>query len=208
VRPGAAGGWQATWTLFYWSWWMSWSPFVGVFVARISKGRTIREFILAALLVPSILGFLWFAVVGGTGAHLETTGQAEIAAAAMDEIKGSSLFAVLGSLPLAQATQVLATLLIIVFFVTSSDSGSLVDDMVTSGGHPNPPRVQRVFWALAEGTVAATLLLAGGSDGDRQAGLRALRTASLLTGLPMSLFLLVACYAVSRALRSEAVDRQ
>jgi choline/glycine/proline betaine transport protein len=199
VQPGVAGGWQADWTLFYWSWWISWSPFVGIFVARISEGRTIREFVGAALLVPTLLGFLWFAALGGTGLHLEQT-VGGIAEAAQDEAKGSSLFAVLGHLPFHEVTWVVAVVLIVLFFVTSSDSGSFVDDMVTSGGDPNPPKAQRLFWALSEGAVAATLLAAGTSDEGGKAGLRALRTASLTTGLPMALFLLSACWGLSRAL--------
>jgi choline/glycine/proline betaine transport protein len=195
IAPGETGDWQSNWTLFYWSWWISWSPFVGVFVARISKGRTIREFILAALLVPTTAGFLWFSVVGGTGLHAEMNGAGEVLAAAQDDTKGSSLFAVLALLPWEAVTSVLAILLIFIFFVTSSDSGSLVDDMVTSGGDPNPPTAQRIFWALAEGSVAATLLLAG--------GLQALRSASLITGLPMSLVLIAACLGMRRALHRE-----
>jgi len=192
ITPGQEGGWQAHWTLFYWSWWISWSPFVGVFVARISKGRTIREFITTTLLVPTLGGFLWFAALGGTAIHLELFGPGGVAATVADN-EALALFAVLEHLPLATVTWALATLLVIVFFVTSSDSGSLVDDMVTSGGHPDPPRAQRLFWALAEGTVAATLLYFG--------GLAALRTASLTTGLPMAVFLLVAAVGLVRALR-------
>jgi len=192
IDPGKKGGWQAHWTLFYWSWWISWSPFVGVFVARISKGRTIREFITTALLVPTLGGFLWFSALGGTGIHGELFGAGGVAAL-IQENEALALFAVLQQLPLHTITWTLSTLLVIIFFVTSSDSGSLVDDMVTSGGHPNPPKAQRLFWALAEGTVAGTLLYFG--------GLNALRTASLTTGLPMAIFLLVAAYGVVRALR-------
>ncbi|MDX1570512.1 MAG: BCCT family transporter [Xanthomonadales bacterium] len=192
ITPGEQGGWQARWTLFYWSWWISWSPFVGVFVARISKGRTIREFIATTLLVPTLGGFLWFSALGGTAMHGELFGAGGLKSI-VEENEALALFAVLEGLPLHQVTWGLATLLVIVFFVTSSDSGSLVDDMVTSGGHPNPPRAQRVFWALAEGTVAGTLLYFG--------GLTALRTASLTTGLPMAVFLLVAAVGLVRALR-------
>ncbi|MFA9459269.1 BCCT family transporter [Thiohalorhabdus sp. Cl-TMA] len=192
IEPGSDGGWQSHWTLFYWSWWISWSPFVGVFVARISKGRTIREFTTTTLLVPSLGGFLWFSILGGTGIYLEMEGPGGIAQQAVRN-EALALFAVLENLPLQTITWGLATLLVIVFFVTSSDSGPLVDDMVTSGGHPDPPRAQRLFWALAEGTVAGTLLYTG--------GLSALRTASLTTGLPMAVFLLVACFGLVRALR-------
>lgn len=192
ATEGQGADWQANWTLFYWSWWISWSPFVGVFVARISRGRTIREFIRTALLVPSLAGFFWFSVFGGSALKQYLNGDQNIAATTAEN-PSITLFLVLGDLPLAEVTWVVATLLVLVFFVTSSDSGSFVDDMVTSGGHPNPPTPQRVFWALAEGSVAATLLLAG--------GLQALRSASLTTGLPMSIFLLVAAYGLYRALR-------
>ncbi|MGJ3241329.1 MAG: BCCT family transporter [Opitutales bacterium] len=200
IRPGADSGWQADWTLFYWSWWISWSPFVGVFVARISRGRTVREFVIATLLVPSLAGFLWFSVVGGTGLNLLQAGNAAILEAARDDVKGSSLFVVLEQLPLGTVTTVAAIVLIFIFFVTSSDSGSFVDDMVTSGGDPNPPVPQRVFWAVSEGMVAAVLLLAG--------GLQSLRSASLTTGLPMAVFLLVAGFGIRRALRREVRERR
>ncbi len=187
------GGWQADWTLFYWSWWISWSPFVGVFVARISYGRTVREFAVTVLLVPTAATFLWLAVFGGTALDLAV---ADTAFA--EQVKGDApmaLHAMLARLPGGSLTGVLATLLVVVFFITSSDSGSLVDDMVTSGGHPNPPRAQRVFWAVSEGAVAGTLLLAG--------GLQALRTASLTSGLAMAALLLVASYGLLRSLHRD-----
>ena len=194
VAVGVDQGWQADWTLFYWSWWISWSPFVGVFTARISRGRSIREFVLTAMLVPAGLGFLWFAVVGGTGIEAQLSGRADIAASVVEN-EALSLYELLDLLPLSSVTAVLATLLIVVFFITSSDSGSLVDDMVTSGGDPNPPSVQRVFWAVSEGAVAITLLVAG--------GLSALRTASLTTGLPIALLLMVGVYGLRRAITRE-----
>ena len=190
-----ADPWQANWTLFYWSWWISWSPFVGVFVARISKGRTLREFICTAFVVPTLMGFLWFSVVGGTGLWMQLEGTADVVARTQQD-PTLALYAVLGELPLVRVLWGLATLLIVVFFITSSDSGSLVNDMVTSGGDSSPPRAQRVFWAVSEGAVAMTLLLAG--------GLSALRTASLTTGLPMAAFLLVASVGLLRALRVDA----
>jgi len=172
INPGPEDEWQANWTLFYWSWWISWSPFVGVFVARISKGRTIRSFIATNLLVPSLSGFLWFSAMGGTGLYQQLYGPGGVTEQ-IQQNQALAMFAVLENLPWHLLTWGLSTILTIVFFVTSSDSGSLVDDMVTSGGHPNPPKVQRLFWALAEGTVAGTLLYFG--------GLQALRTASLTT---------------------------
>lgn len=195
TSPGRQNGWHEKWTLFYWSWWISWSPFVGVFVARISKGRTLREFIITALLVPSLGSFLWFSALGGTALHLELFGAGGVLGP-VQENEAFALFAVLGALPFSEYAWAVATLLVIVFFVTSSDSGSFVDDMVTSGGHPNPPRAQRVFWAVSEGAVASILLYAG--------GLTALRTASLTTGLPIAIFLLVATFGLFRALRVDA----
>ncbi len=179
LAPGDGADWQAEWTLFYWSWWISWSPFVGVFVARISEGRTVREFLATALLVPSLLGFLWFSVVGGTALDLNqrVPGFADRAL----ERTALSTFEVLAELPFAEASSAVALVLVVLFFVTSSDSGSFVDDMVTSGGDPNPPRAQRVFWAVSEGVVAATLLAAG--------GLRAIRDVSLTIGLPLAFLL-------------------
>ena len=199
IAPAQSGGWQADWTLFYWSWWISWSPFVGVFVARVSRGRTIREVVTFTLLVPTLLGFFWFSVMGGTALHQEQFGAGGLIESTLEN-NALALYTVLDGLPLTRISWGLATLLIVVFFVTSSDSGSLVDDMVTSGGDPNPPRAQRVFWALSEGAVAVTLLLAG--------GLQALRTASLTTGLPMSVFLLAAGFGLLRALRRERAETE
>jgi len=151
--------------------------------------------VLVALCLPSLVSFLWFAGVGGAALHAVEQG----AEGLLDRIladEALSFFVVLRELPLTAATHVAATVLVLIFFVTSSDSGSLVDDMVTSGGHPNPPKAQRVFWAVSEGAVAATLLLAG--------GLEALRTASLTTGLPLSVFLVATSVGLARALRADA----
>ncbi len=189
TEPG--DNWQKNWTLFYWSWWISWSPFVGVFTARISKGRTVREFVTGVLVIPTLAAFLWLSVFGGTGLYQHLYGASSIMQTVNDNIS-LSLHALLGDLPLTSITSVMGTLLITIFFITSSDSGSFVDDMVTSGGDPNPPTAQRVFWAFAEGAVAITLLVAG--------GLQALRTASLISGLPMAIILLFAAYGIVKAL--------
>ena len=190
-----AGAWQADWTLFYWSWWIAWSPFVGIFAARISRGRTIREFILAMLFAPTLAGFFWFSALGGTALFVEHFGPGGIAGPTLED-EAFSLFAMLEHLPWTGVMSALGALVIVIFFITSSDSGSLVDVMVTSGGHPDPPPAYRVFWCVAEGVVAAILLVAG--------GLAALRTASLTPALPMTLLLLVACYGLARALRIDA----
>ncbi|WP_372892822.1 BCCT family transporter [Rhodosalinus sp.] len=199
LDPGADSEWQTTWTLFYWGWWISWSPFVGIFVARISYGRTIKEFILGVLLVPTALTFLWFAIFGGTALSAQRAGNGTDLLAAVNENEAASLQAMLGTLPLAQISTVVATLVILMFFVTSSDSGSLVDDMVTSGGDPHPPKAQRVFWALSEGAVAATLLILG--------GLSAIRNAAISLGLPMSVLLIAAGIALWRNLQQDPAAR-
>lgn len=186
--------WQTTWTMFYWGWWISWSPFVGVFVARISRGRTLREFVLSVLLVPTLVTFVWLSVFGGSALHIELFGSGGLSEIVREDVS-LSLHALLEALPLAGVTMMWATLVIVIFFITSSDSGSLVDDMVTSGGHPNPPRAQRVFWAVSEGSVAATLLIVG--------GLRAIQNASISLGFFMSFLLIAICLSLYRALRSE-----
>ena len=185
--------WQKGWTLFYWAWWIAWSPFVGLFVARISRGRTVREFVVGVLLAPTLASCVWFGVFGGAALTLEAQAPG-IAAAVADDLS-VGLYALLERLPGAAASSTLATLVVAIFFVTSSDSGSFVVDMLTSGGHPDPPVWQRVFWALSEGAVAAALLLAG--------GLAALQSAAINTGLPFCLVLLAVCAGLGRALWQE-----
>ena len=186
------GAWHASWTHFYWGWWIAWAPFVGTFIARVSKGRTLRELVLGVLAAPTLVTFAWLTVFGGTALHLERSGAAPIAAAVEADV-ATSLYAVLEALPFGSVTALVAAVAVTLFFVTSSDSGSLVVDMLTSGGHPNPPRWQRVFWALMEGAVAAALLTAG--------GLKALQSAAVGTGLPFALVLIATAVALSRALR-------
>lgn len=187
--------WQHDWTVFYWAWWIAWSPFVGMFIARVSKGRTIREFFLGVLLVPSLLTFFWMSVFGGSALHLELNGLANISGAVNDNIS-TALFVMLREYPFGFFTSLIGILLVTSFFVTSSDSGSLVIDSITAGGKLDAPVGQRIFWALAEGSVAATLLLGG--------GLRALQTAAISTGLPFTIILLIMCYSLYKALREEA----
>ncbi len=187
--------WFADWTIFYWGWWISWAPFVGVFIARISRGRTVREFIAGVLLVPSIVGFLWFAVMGGSGLYHQLFGPGDLVQDGQVSAAGA-LFRLLEDLPLGQVFSVLAIVLIAIFFITSSDSGSLVVDMLASGGHPNPPIWSRIVWSALEGTIAIALLLAG--------GLSSLQAAALATALPFSVVLLLMCVATLRGLRYES----
>ncbi len=186
--------WQGGWTIFYWGWWISWSPFVGMFIARISKGRSVREMIVGVVAVPSLLSFLWMSVFGGTALNLQLGGVKDLAGAVENDM-ATAMFAMLESFPLSGAASLLGVLLVVSFFVTSSDSGSLVVDYLTAGGKLDAPRAQRVFWAVMEGVVAAVLLLGG--------GLSALQTASVATGLPFALVLLVMCFSVRRAFRQE-----
>jgi len=183
--------WQNGWTVFYWGWWISWSPFVGMFIARISYGRTVREFVKGVLFVPTIVTFLWMTVFGNSALNIEMFGEGGIAAAVEDNLP-VSLFVLLERFPLDVVTASLAVLVIMTFFVTSSDSASLVIDIITAGGNLEPPKLQRVFWAVLEGLVAAALLLAG--------GLVALQTAAVTTGLPFAVVLLGMCVALRKGL--------
>lgn len=194
---GTAGQeWLGSWTIFYWGWWMSWAPFVGVFIARISRGRTVREFVLGVLAVPTIVSFIWFSIMGGTAIQ---RAWADMNGGLFDEKEGivseNVLFNMLAELPLGGVLSVIAVLLVTIFFVTSSDSGSLVIDMLASGGDTDPPKWSRVLWASLEGLVAIALLLAG--------GLGALQTASILTALPVSIVIIGMCIATFKALHAE-----
>jgi choline/glycine/proline betaine transport protein len=189
--------WQEAWTLFYWGWWISWSPFVGMFIARISRGRTVREFIVGVLLVPAAVTFIVLTVFGNTAIHRELFGEGGIASAAEEQIE-FALFATLDTLPLTAIASVLAIIIIASFFVTSSDSGSLVDDIHSTGGNLDPKWQTRVFWAVAEGAVAGILLLAGG-----ETGLEAFQQASIMTGVPLAILLLLMCFAIFRALQQD-----
>ncbi len=179
------------WTAFYWAWWISWSPFVGMFIARVSRGRTVREFIVSVLLIPSLVSVIWMTVFGNSAIYLVEKGVQSIGEAAL-ELK---LFVLLEQLPLTGLTSLVGIILVIVFFTTSSDSGSLVIDTITAGGKVDAPLAQRVFWASFEGLVAIALLLGG--------GLVALQAASVSTGLPFTIVLLLACYTVFKGLLSE-----
>ncbi len=174
-----------SWTIFFWAWWISWSPFVGMFIARVSRGRTVRQFVTAVLIVPTLVTVVWMSVFGGTGIDQVRDG---IGALADEGITDSSLalFQMLQNLPLAAITSFLAVVLVLVFFITSSDSGSLVIDSITSGGKTDAPQSQRLFWATIEGVIAAVLLAVGGA-----AALEALQAGAVSTGLPFMIVLLV-----------------
>ena len=190
--------WQSGWTIFYWAWWVSWAPFVGVFIARISRGRTIREFVLGVLLIPMLILFFWFTTFGGVAIHMELLAALDPAMVspglveAVQADTGSAIFKLVEYYPFAKPITLLIVIMIVLWFVTSSDSASFVIDMLTAGGDTNPPKIQRLFWATMEGLIAAILLAAG--------GLGALQAAAIVAGLPFALVIFVMMYALLRGL--------
>ncbi|MGQ7294976.1 BCCT family transporter [Quadrisphaera sp. KR29] len=190
--------WQGAWTSFYWGWWMSWAPFVGVFIARVSRGRTVREFVLGVLLVPTLLTIAWFSVIGGSAVIRELREPGSMLAADGTVDLQGALFQLFEALPGAPVLVGGAILLIVVFFVTSADSGALVMGMIATGGSAEPSRWVRVFFTLATAALASALLLAGGSD-----GLTALQSAAIMVALPFSVVMLLLCWATVIAFRRE-----
>lgn len=191
--------WIGGWTVFYWGWWLSWAPFVGLFIARVSRGRTIRQFVLGVLLVPTGFTLMWMTFFGNTAIDFILNHGASALGEMVQENVSVALFAFLEHFPFASLLSVLATVMVIVFFVTSSDSGSMVVDMLCSDGRDDTPLWQRVFWASTEGVVAIILLLAG--------GLGALQTMTIASALPFTLILLVATYGLVKALRIDIQKR-
>jgi len=176
------------WTTFYWAWWVSWSPFVGMFIARVSRGRTVREFVVGVILIPTLLSIVWMAAFGGTASSQTIADSTAPVASAAQEVM---FFRMVEQFPLSAVLSLAGVVLVLVFFVTSSDSGSLVVDTITAGGKEDVPTSQRVFWATLEGVVAAVLLLVGGTG-----ALDALRAMTVSTGLPFTLVLLAMCYSI------------
>ena len=180
--------------MFYYAWWISWSPFVGTFIARISKGRTVREFVFYVLLAPSIISFIWLGVFGGNAFDLQFNGTVDFSAIIKAD-SSKALFALLDNLPLKTVTSFLSILLVSTFFITSSDSGSLVVDYMTSGGEINTPVSQKIFWASMEGLIAIALILGG--------GLSALQAASISTGFPFAIILVLMTYSLYKVLQTD-----
>lgn len=191
--------WYHGWTVFYWAWWIAWSPFVGMFIARVSKGRTVREFIIAVLIIPTLVTALWMSTFGLTALDQVIGNVGALANGLTD--KSLAMFQMLENLPLSFVSSFLAILLVMIFFVTSSDSGSLVIDSITAGGKLDAPVAQRVFWATVEGLVAISLLYIGGAE-----ALSALQAGSIATALPFTVILLIMCYSLYSGLRGELKD--
>ncbi|MDO4427656.1 MAG: BCCT family transporter [Moraxella sp.] len=183
--------WQAAWTIFYWAWWVSWSPFVGVFIARISRGRTIREFLFGVLFVPMLLLFFWFTTFGGVAVHMELNGSYGLVEAVQTDY-GSAIFKFIEYYPFTKALMVVILAMIVLWFITSADSASLVVDMLTAGGNTDAPKIQRLFWVTSSGVMASVLLAAG--------GLSALQAAAIISGLPFAVVVFVMMYCLLRAL--------
>eukprot|EP01025_Chloroclados_australasicus_P036699 TRINITY_DN373_c0_g1_i1.p1 TRINITY_DN373_c0_g1~~TRINITY_DN373_c0_g1_i1.p1 ORF type:complete len:759 (-),score=72.00 TRINITY_DN373_c0_g1_i1:1279-3555(-) len=208
--------WMDDWTIFYWGWWVAWCPFVGMFIAKVSKGRTVRDIIIGGLIAPAMYSFVWFSVFGGAGLRMEREAEAlgldsaenmklqegdiTITRLAFGSTEGM-LFDLLDSYPLSNFFSVISIIALILYFVTSSDSGSLVIDILTANGHPEPPVLQRIFWALLEGACATALLSAGDEEKD---SLSALRTVSVIAGLPYTVILCLMCQALWIAMRKDA----
>ncbi|QVQ24359.1 BCCT family transporter [Achromobacter deleyi] len=191
--------WLGGWTLFYWGWWIAWSPFVGLFIARISRGRTIREFVCGVLLVPAGFTLFWMTVFGDTAIHFILIGGVKSLAQAVDADSSLALFAFLELLPWSNVISIFAIAMVAVFFVTSADSGALVVDLLASGGADRTPVWQRIFWSLSMGAVAIALLLAD--------GLTALQTATIASALPFSIILLLSLWGLFKALKLDATKR-
>lgn len=188
--------WYHGWTVFYWAWWIAWSPFVGMFIARVSKGRTVREFIIAVLLIPTLVTAIWMSTFGLSALEQVIGNVGSLANGISD--KSLTMFQMLENLPFSTITSSIAIFLVVVFFVTSSDSGSLVIDSITAGGKVDAPTKQRVFWAIAQGLVAIALLYVGGVD-----ALSALQAGSIATALPFTVILLVMTFSLYQGLKAE-----
>lgn len=199
LTPFTQSTWIAKWTLFYWAWWIAWAPFVGTFIARISRGRTIREFVLGVLLVPSLFSFIWFSVLGGTALNFQMFRNIPIAEAVQQDIT-SALFITLQHLPLGTLLAVLATLVIIIFFITSADSATFVLGMLSSKGDLHPSNSKKLVWGILQSATAIVLLISGGLAG--------LQTASIIAALPFSIIMVLMCISVLKALEAEERERR
>ncbi|WP_431779300.1 BCCT family transporter [Microbacterium aurantiacum] len=192
---GEAGQeWQAAWTAFYWGWWISWAPFVGVFIARVSRGRTVRQFVMGVLIIPTLVGILWFAVLGGSAIKIEMDQPGALTPGGEVDVEGS-LFELFTYLPGTLALTIGAIVLVAIFFVTSADSGALVMGMLATGGNPEPSRPVRTLFTFATAILAVALLIAG--------GLNALQTAAILIALPFSVVMLLMCWSTITAFQRE-----
>ncbi|SDX71652.1 BCCT family transporter [Marinobacter mobilis] len=189
--------WFHGWTVFYWAWWISWSPFVGMFIARVSRGRTVREFVTAVLIVPTLITVVWMSAFGGSALEQIQAGIGSLAENGLGDVP-LAMFQMLENLPFTAISSLVGIFLVLVFFVTSSDSGSLVIDSITAGGKTDAPTVQRIFWAVMEGAIAAALIFGGGDD-----ALGAIQATAIAAGLPFTAILLVMTWGLLKGLSHE-----
>ena len=199
MTPFRDSGWVSGWTVFYWAWWVSWSPFVGLFIARVSRGRTIREFILGTVLAPTLAAFVWFSVFGGTALNMEIMQGLPIAEAVGADVS-TALFAMFDTLPLSGLLSGIATVLVLVFFVTSGDSATLVLGMMSTGGQANPSARVKIIWGVLVSGIAISLLLAG--------GLKAVQSATIVFALPFTLVIVLMAVALWRGVRHDWDEEQ
>lgn len=192
--------WMSSWTLFYWAWWIAWAPFVGMFIARVSRGRTIREFVIGVLFVPAGFTFLWMTVFGNSALDAIMNNGFVMLTSAVSADVSTALFKFLEHFPFSGFTSIIAIILVITFFITSADSGALVIDTIASGGNDKNPVWQRIFWAVTQGIVAIALLIAG--------GLGALQSASIIIALPFAIVMLIAAWGLYRALKLETIRNE
>jgi glycine betaine transporter len=188
-------GWYNAWTVFYWAWWIAWAPFVGTFIARVSRGRTIRNFVVGVMLVPVAVSMVWFAVFGGSALFQTHFAGNEAIMAAVNKDSALGFFAALQGFPVSGLLVAVAMFSVAIFFITSSDSGTYVNGMLTSGGNPDPPLYLRIVWGSLQGAIAAILLFTG--------GLKALQTASIIGGFPFMIIMLLMLYCLMKSLFAE-----
>ena len=199
LTPFRDSAWVGGWTIFYWAWWMAWSPFVGLFIARISRGRTIREFLLGVVIVPTLAGFLWFSIFGGSALQMEIFLNAHLTDIASQD-SAKALFTLLELLPLGTITSVVAIILVVVFFITSGDSATLVLASMSEGGSDNPSNRSKIIWGILVSGIALALLFAG--------GLKAVQTATIVFALPFAFVLLLMAWALIRAIKEDWEESQ
>jgi len=200
LTPFRESGWVGDWTIFYWAWWLSWSPFVGLFIARVSKGRTIRELVAGTLLVPALACFLWFSIFGGSALHMEVFGQAPDLAAAAQKDASTAIFQLFDALPHSTLLAVMATVLVLVFFVTSADSATMVLSILSSRGNPAPSLRMKFTWGVLISLVAISLLLAG--------GLKGIQSAAIVAALPFAAVIVLLCVSLYRAVHGEVRQQE
>jgi glycine betaine transporter len=199
MTPFRDSSWIGGWTVFYWAWWVSWSPFVGLFIARVSRGRSIREFVLGTMLAPSLAAFVWFSVFGGTALNLQIMQGVPIADAVHADV-ATALFTVFDALPLASLMSGVATILVLLFFVTSGDSATLVLGMMSTGGNENPGAGVKIVWGVLVSGIAISLLLAG--------GLKAVQTATIVFAMPFTVVIVLMAVALWRGVRDDHDEEQ